>query len=112
MILAMSSHKPSDESLTPFVRRRSGVVIPITSGERRQASSAPRETSTEPISQARLARILELYLEEMKVAQTLREMRIKLDTELAGGSEIESGDLTFDRELQIVRRKPSSAAAD
>ncbi len=64
------------------------------------------------MTQARLAQGLELYLEEMRVTHASREFRMQLETDLAAGSEIETGDLFFDPELKIVRRKSPGATAN
>jgi len=112
VIAPIPLRKLSGETVGPSrAKRGSGVVIPISLGNRRQPSKAQDKPNGELITQARLAQILELHLEEIKLTQTLRELRMRLDADLSGGSEIESGELTFDRELQIVRRKSSGATA-
>ena len=90
---------------------RRGVVVSIDSRAPRQ-QVVMQESSMAPVTQARLAEGLELYLEEMRVTRAAREFRMQLEADLAAGSEIEAGDLLFDPELKIVRRKSSGAIAN
>lgn len=85
-----------------------GVVISIDSRPRRTAP-VRSENSVVPVTQARLAEGLQLHLEEMRVAQALREFRLQLDADLAAGSSIEGGELIYDSELKIVRRSRPDA---
>ena len=87
------------------------IVVSIDSRAPRQ-QVVKRESSTAPVTQARLADGLELYLEEMRVTRAAREFRMQLEADLTAGSEIEPGDLLFDPELKIVRRKSPDAIAN
>jgi hypothetical protein len=91
--------------------RRRGIVVSIDSRAPRQ-QVVKQESSTAPVTQARLAQGLELYLEEMRVTRAARKFRMQLEADLTAGSEIEPGDLLFDPELKIVRRKSPGAIAN
>ena len=93
------------------------MVIPIDFQAHRRSVAKNRVTvankqhNQKPITQARLAEGLQLHLAEMRVAQALRDFRLQLEADFAAGSEPEAGDLFFDRDLKIVRRKAPSATA-
>ena len=74
-----------------------------------QGEAAHDATSVKPVTQVRLAQGLQLHLEEMRIAQALRDFRLQLERELAAGCPLESGDLLYDLQLKIVRRNITNA---
>lgn len=96
-------------SITKRLERRRAVVIPIDFGLR--GKTPPAQSGREPITQARLAAGYDLYLEHIRVTRALREFQIRVETEVAAGSDVEAGDLAFDPDLKIVRRKSARGVA-
>jgi len=75
-------------------------VIPINL----HRPAKPVSSGASPISQARLAEGYELYLEHMRVTRALREFQMRIESDMAAGSQAEAGDFSFDPDLKIVRR--------
>lgn len=82
--------------LNPATRAK---VIPI-----RPVSPAASNGS---ISQQRLRLGLQLMGEQHRILAALQRFRTEIDADLAVGAQIEPGELTFDRELRIVRPSAS-----
>jgi hypothetical protein len=91
--------------------RQRAIVVSIDSGRRLPTHKGSEQTSSPVVTQERLAQGLQLFLDEIQISKAVREFRVQLEKDLANGSSIESGDLLFDPELKIVRRKASSAIA-
>lgn len=93
-------------------------VIPIDSWTRsREVRQLPAKPSAvapvqrpDPITQARLQKGLELFLEEARITRALTEFKMQMQADVAAGAEIEPGELLFDPECKIVRRSPRSKA--
>jgi hypothetical protein len=108
-MLVMPKRDTAPALLKPQTGKR-GVVVPINTKLRREKTR--QQSGTGPlVTQARLAEGLQLHLEEIRVARALREFRMQMELDLAAGSEIEAGDLLFDHDLKIVRRKAPAATA-
>jgi hypothetical protein len=60
------------------------------------------------ISQERLRDGIRLLEEQRRILDALQEFKLSVDRELASGAEIEPGDLTFDRDLKVVRQRKST----
>ena len=84
-------------------------VIPIDFQPRRRP--LPTQNAKEPITQARLAVGYDLYLEHMRITRALREFQMQVEMDRAAGANFETGDLAFDSDLKIVRRKSARGAA-
>lgn len=76
-------------------------IIDISS--RRPAQQVP--SSRPVVSQERLRKGLELIREEIRVVREMREFALQIEADLQAGAEIETGDLVFDRELKVARRR-------
>ena len=63
------------------------------------------ESTPSGVSQESLRRLMRLYRLEARVSQALRELMLKIDTNVACGGQIESGELTFSRELKMAHRR-------
>ena len=104
---------PKRDTSSASLKRQSGkrgIVIPINTKLRHE--KARQQGAAGPlVTQGRLAEGLQLHLEEIRVARALREFRMQMELDLAAGSEIETGDLRFDPDLKIVRRKVPAATA-
>jgi hypothetical protein len=61
-----------------------------------------------PITQERLRDGIRLLEEQRRILDALQEFKLSVDRDLAGGAEIEAGELTFDRDLKIVRQRKST----
>jgi hypothetical protein len=72
------------------------------------ATAEPAGTS--PISQERLRIGQQLMEEPRRTFEALHKFKLEIEAELAAGAGIEAGELTFDRELKIVRRRHSGSA--
>jgi hypothetical protein len=66
-------------------------------------SIAPECTPHLTITQERLQTGIQLLEEQRRILEALQEFKLDIDSDLAAGAEIEAGELTFDRELMIVR---------
>lgn len=62
------------------------------------------------ITQERLKTGTQLLEEQRRIMEALQKFKMDIDNDLAAGAEIESGDLTFDRELKIVRPRRAEPA--
>jgi hypothetical protein len=99
----------------PSIAKRRGLdraraeVIPIDFQARRRP--VPNQSPNESITQARLAAGYDLYLEHMRITRALREFQMQVETDRAAGANFETGDLVFDSDLKIVRRKSARGAA-
>ena len=58
-----------------------------------------------PITQDRLRDGIQLLEEQRRILDALQEFKLSVDRDLAAGAEIEAGELTFDRDLKIVRQR-------
>jgi hypothetical protein len=58
-----------------------------------------------PITQERLREGIHLLEEQRRILDALQDFKLSVDRDLAGGAEIEAGELTFDRDLKIVRQR-------
>jgi hypothetical protein len=79
-------------------------IIDIAS--RRPAQQIP--SSRPVVSQERLRRGMELIREEIRIAREMREFALQIEADLQAGAEVELGDLVFDRELKVARRRTAS----
>lgn len=61
-----------------------------------------------PITQERLRDGIRLLEEQRRILDAFQEFKLSVDTDLAGGAEIEAGELTFDHDLKIVRQRKST----
>jgi hypothetical protein len=61
-----------------------------------------------PVTQERLRHGIQLIEEQRRILDALQEFKLSVDRDLAGGAEIEAGELTFDRDLKIVRQRKST----
>ena len=61
-----------------------------------------------PITQERLRDGIQLLEEQRRILDALQEFKLSVDRDLASGAEIEAGELTFDRDLKIVRQRKST----
>jgi hypothetical protein len=62
------------------------------------------------ITQQRLKTGTQLLEEQRRIMEALQKFKMDIDNELAAGALIEPGDLTFDRELKIVRPRRAEPA--
>lgn len=105
----MSFSQKIEEGTAARQNRTRGVAIAIDSrSPRREQKPA---NGQHLITQGRLAEGLRLHREELRVIQAVREFRLQVERDLATGSEIEGGDLTYDPELKIVRRTITNGTA-
>ena len=74
-------------------------VVPI------RVPNSAAESIPSGISQESLRKFMRLYRLEVRVSQALRELMLQIDTNLAGGGQIEPGELTFSRELKVAHRR-------
>jgi hypothetical protein len=73
---------------------------------RRANSSTPQSpVASSPVTQERLRAIDELLAQELLVMSTRRKLLMDIEADLAAGAEIEPGELIYQRELKMVRRK-------
>jgi hypothetical protein len=64
----------------------------------------PEKTASPPvITQERLRLGQELLEQERHILREAQQFKLNLDAELSAGAEIETGRLTFDRTLKVVR---------
>src|SRR5258705_4464725 len=78
----------------------------------RRAVSGTRQnpTASSPVTQERLRAVDDLLAQELLVISTRRKLLMEIETDLDAGAEIEPGELIYQRELKLVRRKrPDSA---
>ena len=74
-----------------------GKVVSI-----RSAQPVDRRAA-EHITQERLRRGLDLLDAQRRVLEELHKFKLDMEKDLAAGAEPEEGELTFDRDLRIVR---------
>jgi hypothetical protein len=62
------------------------------------------------ITQERLQAGIQLLEQQRRILEALQQFKMDVEGDLAGGAEIEAGELTFDRELMIVRPRKVTPA--
>ena len=77
-------------------------VVSIRSFRRAECTPAPA------ITQDRLRFGVELLREQRRILEAVHQFKMDLDKDLSAGAEIEAGELTFDRDLKIVRPRGTS----
>jgi hypothetical protein len=78
---------------------------------RRANSGTPQNpVASSPVTQERLRAIDELLAQELLVMSTRRKLLMEIEADLAAGAEIEPGELIYQRELKMVRRKRLDSA--
>lgn len=103
-----SPAKPQIVSDAP-PRDRAGAVVAMRRRRHARETTGERIEIPGPVTQQRLAKLAELRALEATLIQSRRKLSMELDSELAAGAEIEAGNLTFDRELKLVRLKTGEA---
>jgi len=58
-----------------------------------------------PVTQERLRQCADLWMQELTAIRAMREFTLQLEADMAGGAEVEAGELVFDRDLKVVRHK-------
>jgi hypothetical protein len=71
---------------------------------------APECAPPSAITQERLQAGVQLLVEQRRILEALQKFKMDIDNDLAAGGEIEAGELTFDRELKIVRPHRATTA--
>ena len=80
---------------------KSARVVPI----RVESANPAGSGVTRGITQERLSRGAELLAQEYQIVRALRQFTIDIEADLRDGAAVETGELTFDRELKVVRRR-------
>jgi hypothetical protein len=87
-------------------QRTPGRVVPFPM----RARAFQAGPAASPVTQERLRRGADLLVQEIAAIRATRQFAMELAADLANGAEIEYGELTFDRELKVVRHKDRTAA--
>jgi hypothetical protein len=78
---------------------RAQAVTPVDSGDARR------------ITQERLRKGAELLAQEYQIIRALRQFTMDIEADLRAGASLETGELTFDRELKVVRQQIRNSTA-
>ncbi len=89
----------------PAEPKRLAKVVSIQRFAPRPAQVPEPAEVPSAVTQERLRKGAELLAEEWRIVREMREFTLALESDLAAGAEIESGDLVFDRELKMIRFK-------
>jgi hypothetical protein len=82
-------------------------VVPI----RVQAAIPAGTGVTRGITQERLRKGAELLAQEYQIVRALRQFTMDIEADLHAGAAVEAGELTFDRELKVVRQRTRNSTA-
>ena len=111
----MSKNRLTPRAVSPYTRSKMsgfrsnqnwktgkmGSVVPI----RVQAATSADSGDARRITQERLRKGAELLAQEYQIVRALRQFTIDIEADLRAGAPVETGELTFDRELKLVRKQ-------
>jgi hypothetical protein len=111
LTLTKQAAKAVRQKRRPVTFRGPKVVSIDFRAQQTEGRPSQQKSDNPPITQERLAKGMDLFREELRVGQALREFRMQLEADLAAGSDVDPGDLQFDRDLKVIRRKTPQATA-